>query len=387
MEDFRFQNITEIIFGKGTESLSGKEVKKYSTRILLHYGGDTIKKIGLYKKVIDSLTREGIEIFELPGVSPNPVLSLVKKGVELCREKNIDFILAVGGGSVIDSAKAIAIGVPYNGDIWDLFTAERKPDSAIPVGVILTVPAAGSEASDVSVITNQDTLLKKGFHSHLIRPRFAVLDPEVTYSIDPYQTACGAADTISHVLERYFTPTIKADLTDRLCEATIKSVIANVDIVLKDPKDYNSRAELMWASTVAHNGLLGTGRTEDWASHKLAHELSALYGTAHGASLSVIFPAWMRYVYKQDLKRFVQFAVRIWGVDSCFGVDEYIALKGIEKITGFFKDIGLPTSLTELGIGSDRFEEMAEKELEWGPLGNFMKLHKKDIVSIYELAV
>lgn len=388
MENFRFYNSVEIIFGKGTENLAGKEVKRYSDKILLHYGGTSIKKIGLYEKIIKSLRDAGVTFYELAGVQPNPVLDMVNKGINICRENNINFILAVGGGSVIDSAKAISVGVPYDGDVWDFFMGKSKPSTAIGIGVVLTVPAAGSESSTVSVISNKDALLKKGFHSNLLLPRFAILNPEVSFTIDPFQTACGAADTISHILERYFTPTPKADLTDRLCEGAIRSIIDNVYIVLKNPEDFDARAELMWASTIAHNGILGTGRIEDWASHKLAHELSILYGTIHGAALSVIFPAWMKYVCRHNIRRFFQFAVRVWGVDPCFGTEEEIALKGIGKFEQFLKDIGLPTRLKDLNIGKDAdFAQMAAKELQWGPIGNFIKLNKDDIVNIYKIAL
>jgi alcohol dehydrogenase YqhD (iron-dependent ADH family) len=387
LENFRFHNPTEIIFGREAEMLAGKEVKKYAKKILLHYGSKSIKRIGLYDRLIKSLKEANIDIHELPGVQPNPHLSLVKEGVKICRENNIAFILAAGGGSVIDSAKAIALGVPYRGDPWDFFTGNTKPEDALPVGVVLTVPAAGSESSDVSVITNEKTLLKKGFHSSFIRPKFAILNPEVTFSIDSYQTACGAADTLSHIMERYFTDTPSADLTDRLCEGAMRSVIENTPVVLEKPEDYDARAELMWASTVAHNGILGTGRIEDWGSHKLAHELGAVYGVAHGAALSIIFPAWMKYVYKHNIKRFAQYAVRVWDVDPCFGTDVYIAERGIARTTGFFKSTGLPTTLKELKISDDRFEEMAEKELQWGPIGKFVKLQKQDIVNIFKLSM
>ncbi len=387
MENFRFQNTTEIIFGRETELLAGREVKKYTRRILLHYGGRTIKKIGLYDRIIKSLKEENIEVYELSGVQPDPHLGLIKEGIEICRKKSIGFILAVGGGSVIDSAKAIALGVPYSGDLWDFFIGDARPEEALPVGIVLTVPAAGSESSDVSVITNEETLLKKGFHSSLIRPKFAILNPEVTFSIDSYQTACGAADTLSHIMERYFTNTPIADLTDRMCEGAMRTVIENTPVVLDDPCNYDARAELMWASTVAHNGILGTGRIEDWGSHKLAHELGAVYGVAHGAALAIIFPAWMKYVYRHNLKRFVQYAVRIWDVDPCFGTEEYIAVKGIEKTIGFFRSIGLPTTLREVKINDEKFEEMAEKELQWGPIGKFVKLQKQDIVDIFRLSM
>jgi alcohol dehydrogenase YqhD (iron-dependent ADH family) len=386
MENFRFHNSTEIIFGKETENSAGSEIKKYADTVLLHYGGDTIKKIGLYEKVIRSLKNEGIKYFELPGVEPNPTLAKIYEGIKICRDNGIKFILAIGGGSVIDSAKAIAVGVPFEGDVWDFFMGKAKPKDVISLGVILTVPAAGSESSIVTVIKNEETLMKKGLHCHMVLPKFAILNPELTFSISAFQTACGAADIMAHVMERYFTQTKKADLTDRLCEGTMRCIIENTPIVLANPNDYDSRAEIMWASTMAHNGILGTGRIEDWGSHKLGHELGAVYGVAHGAALAVIFPAWMKYVYKHNVKRFVQFASRVWGVDPCFGTEEEVALKGIDSLIKFHREIMLPVTLKELGITDDRFAEMAEKELQWGAIGNFVKLNKEDIINIFNIA-
>jgi alcohol dehydrogenase YqhD (iron-dependent ADH family) len=386
MENFRFHNSTEIIFGKETENSAGSEIKKYADTVLLHYGGDTIKKIGLYEKVIRSLKNEGIKYFELPGVEPNPTLAKIYEGIKICRDNSIKFILAIGGGSVIDSAKAIAVGVPFEGDVWDFFMGKAKPKDVISLGVILTVPAAGSESSIVTVIKNEETLMKKGLHCHMVLPKFAILNPELTFSISAFQTACGAADIMAHVMERYFTQTKKADLTDRLCEGTMRCIIENTPIVLANPNDYDSRAEIMWASTMAHNGILGTGRIEDWGSHKLGHELGAVYGVAHGAALAVIFPAWMKYVYKHNVKRFVQFASRVWGVDPCFGTEEEVALRGIDSLIKFHREIMLPVTLKELGITDDRFAEMAEKELQWGAIGNFVKLNKEDIINIFNIA-
>jgi len=387
LENFRFHNTTEIIFGRNAEEYAGKEVKKYAGKVLLHYGGDIIKKIGLYDRILKSLKAEGIFCHELGGVQPNPILEKVNEGIKICRREKIDFILAVGGGSVIDSAKAIALGVPYGGDVWDFFMAKAKPSSAISLGVILTVPAAGSESSVVTVITNEKTRMKKGFHSHFVLPKFAILNPELTFTISPYQTACGSADIISHIMESYFTPTLKDDLIDRLSEGALRTVIENTPLVLANPSDYDSRAELLWASTIAHNGILGTGRIEDWASHKFGHELSAVYGVTHGESLAVMFPAWMQYVYKSNVKKFVQFAYRVWDIDPCFGPENEVALKGIERLQAFFKEIGLATNLRELGISDEKFEEMAEKELQWGPVGNFVKLGRKDFLEIFKIAL
>lgn len=388
MENFVFQNTTKIIFGKDTEKSAGAEIKKYSNKVLLHYGGQSIKKYGLYERVVKSLTDADIEFIELSGVEPNPVLSMVKEGIEICRKNNIGFILAVGGGSVIDSAKAIAVGIPYEkGDVWDFFMGKAKAEASVSIGVVLTIAATGSESSVVSVILNEKTKMKKGYHSSLMLPKFAILNPELTYTLPPFQTACGSADIMSHIFERYFTQSKNTDLTDRLCESALKTVAENTQVVLANPKNYDARAELMWAGTLAHNGLLGTGRIEDWGSHKIGHELGAIYGITHGATLSVIFPAWMKYVYRQNIGRFKQYAFRVWGVDPYFGDDESIALEGIKKLENFFKEIGLPTTLRQLNIRDDKFEEMALKELQWGPIGNFMKLQKEDIVNILNLAM
>ena len=386
MENFRFHNSTEIIFGKETENSVGREIKKYADTVLIHYGGDTIKKLGLYDKVIRSLKAEGIKYFELSGVLPNPTLAIIYEGIKICRDNGIKFILAIGGGSVIDSAKAIAVGVPFDGDVWDFFMNKATPKDTLALGVILTVPAAGSESSVVTVIKNEATLMKKGLHCHLMLPKFAILNPELTFSISAFQTACGAADIMAHIMERYFTQTKKADLTDRLCEGAMRCIVENTPLVIANPSDYDGRAELMWTSTIAHNGILGTGRVEDWGSHKLGHELGAVYGVAHGAALAVIFPAWMKYVFKHNIKRFVQFASRVWGVDPCFGTEEEVALKGIDSIIKFYREIGMPVTLKELGITDDRFAEMAEKEVQWGPVGSFLKLGSQDIVNIFNIA-
>lgn len=388
MENFVFKNPTKIIFGKGTEKLIGEEIARYERKVLFCYGGGSIKKTGLYNRVVKSLKQSGVEFVELSGIQPNPRLSLVREGIKLCRENSIKFILAVGGGSVIDTAKAIAVGVPYEGDVWDFYSGKAKVKEALPVGVILTIPATGSEASDSSVITNEQGWFKRGIHSEHIRPVFSILNPELTYTLPPYQTACGAADIMAHVMERYFTHVKHVDFTDRLCEATLKTVINNVQIALKQPDNYDARAEIMWAGTIAHNDLLSTGRIGDWASHKIEHELSGIYDIAHGAGLAIVFPAWMKYVYRHDVNRFVQFAVRVWDVDMPFESPEAVALEGIERMTEFFRKIGLPVTLSEINIPDDRFEEMADKCTDSGKktVGNFVKLGKDDVVNIFKLA-
>lgn len=387
MENFVFQNTTKIIFGKGTENNVGNEVKKLGKNILLHYGGGSIKETGLYNKVVNSLKEAGLNFIELGGVQPNPRLSLVYEGIELCRENDIDFILAVGGGSVIDSAKAIAIGVPYQGDVWDFYTGKAQVEEALPIGVVLTIAAAGSESSPGSVITKEEGELKRDCLSDLIRPKFAILNPELTYTLPEEQTLYGAADIMAHLMERYFTQTKDVDFTDRLLEGALKTIIKNLPIVLKDPQNYGARAQIMWAGTVAHGDLLGTGRIGDWASHNIEHELSGIYDVAHGAGLAVIFPAWMKYVYKENIARFAQFAVRVWDVEADFNNLEEVALEGIRRIENFFKSVGLPVTLGELGIPEDKLELMAEKCTERGPVGNFKKLFKEDVLKIYRLAI
>ena len=386
MENFTFQNATKIIFGKGSEAETGRETARHGKKALLHYGGGSIRASGLYDRVCRSLREAGVEFVELGGVKPNPRLGLVQEGIRLCRDRKIDFILAVGGGSVIDSAKAIAIGVPHNGDVWDFYARKLPVEQSLPVGVVLTIPAAGSESSNGSVITNEQGWYKKDAGGECMRPRFAIMNPELTFSLPPYQTACGAADIMAHVMERYFTRVQSVDFTDRLCEATLRTIIENVPVALAKPDDYDSRAEIMWASTIAHNDLLGTGRVGDWASHYIEHELSGIYDVAHGAGLAVVFPAWMKHVYRNDVSRFARFASRVWGVEPRFDWPERTALEGIGRAKTFFRDIGLPTSLKELGVTDDRTEEMAKKATEKGPLGNFVKLGFSDVVSIYKLA-
>jgi alcohol dehydrogenase YqhD (iron-dependent ADH family) len=386
LENFIFKNETKIIFGRGTENDAGKEILKYGRRVLFHYGGGSIKKSGLYEKIMKSLKNNGLTIFELGGVKPNPFVSLIREGIKICRENDIDFILAVGGGSVIDSAKGISMGVNYKGDIWDFFEGKAKLESTVPIGVIVTIPAAGSESSVVTVITNEDGLIKRGFHSSMLLPKFAILNPELTFTLPVFQVACGAADILAHTFERYFTQSKNVDLTDRLCEGLMKSVIKNSKIAISDQGNYDAMAELMWASTIAHNGILGTGRIEDWASHKFGHELSALYGITHGASLAVMFPAWMKYVYKYNIERFAQFAARVFNIDTDFNDEERLALMGIKEIENYFKEIGLPTTLKELNVSSENFELMAQKAVAKGPIGNFVKISKEDAVKIYELA-
>jgi len=387
MVNFEFLCPTKIVFGKGTEKKTGELTKQYSDKVLLHYGGSSIKKFGIYDKVVKSLHEAGIDFVELGGVIPNPRLSLVREGIQICREQNIKFILVIGGGSVIDSAKSISIGVPYKGDVWDFYTNKATVKEAIGIGVVLTIPGAGSEASDGSVITNEEIHYKRSANSFFNIPKFAIMNPEFTVTVPKYLTACGAADIMSHVFERYFTQVQNVDFTDRLCEAVMKTIIVNLPIVLREPNNYDARAEIMWANTVAHNELLTTGRIGDWGSHMIEHEVSAIYDVAHGAGLTVVFPAWMKYVYKHDINRFVQFAIRVWNVDLSFGSLDAIALEGIRRMEKFFKDCELPVRLGEMNVPNKNLEKMAEKAVEFGEIGNFVKLGESDVLNILKLAL
>jgi alcohol dehydrogenase YqhD (iron-dependent ADH family) len=388
MENFEFLSPTRIIFGRGLETRVGDECKKYVSKVLFLYGGGSIKHSGLYAKIVRSLNEAGVEFIELGGVKPNPRLSLVHQGVTLCRQAGVGMILAVGGGSVIDSAKAIALGVPYTGDVWDFYSNRAVPEESLPVGVVLTIPAAGSEASKSSVITNEDGWLKWGLNIEISRPRFAILNPELTYSLSSYQTACGAVDIMAHVMERYFTNVAEVDYTDRLCEATIKTIIKNTPLALAASDNYAARAEMMWAGTLAHNDLLGTGRLGDWAAHQIEQEISAVYDVAHGAGLAVVFPAWMKYTLQRNLNKFTQFAVRVWDVEYDFENPEATAREGIRRLEYFYRRIGMPLTLHELQVPDDRLEEIAAKALKpWmKSVGAVSRFNKEDILAVLQLA-
>ena len=386
MKSFTLDIKTKIIFGKDSIARLASELNGNYKKVLLHYGSGRIKKSGLYDNIVKILQDNNCEIFELSGVEPNPKLGLVRQGVEIAKDKNIDLILALGGGSVIDSAKAIGIGALYDGDVWDFFTGKANPSITIPVGVVLTIPATGSESSTGSVITNEDGLYKRATGGNFMRPKFAILDPTYTLTLPSNQTFAGVMDILSHVFERYFTQTNNVDLTDNLGEATMKTVIKNAYLLKENPQNFDARAEIMFAGTIAHNGLLGAGREEDWASHDIGHEISALYGTTHGETLSIIFPAWMKYVYKENLDRFVQFATNVWGVSDQGDSKEEVALEGIKKFEEFLTDMGLPKSFTEANLPFDGIELMASKASENGPFGSFKKLNKEDLINIYSMA-
>lgn len=387
MNNFNFYSPTFFKFGKETENEAGKLVKRFGgNRVLIHYGGGSIVKSGLLDRVKASLDAENIFYVELGGVKPNPRSGLVYEGIELCRKENIDFILPVGGGSAIDSAKAIAIGVPYEGDFWDFYCGHRI-EKALPVGTILTISAAGSEASASSVITNENGMQKRGSLSDLIRPIFSILNPDLTTTLPPYQIACGATDMFAHVLERYFTNTKEVEITDRICEGIMLTIINEAPKAVSNPKNYEAQANLMWAGMVAHNDICGVGREQDWGSHQMEHELSALYDVAHGAGLAVMFPAWMKYVMHHDVARFAQFAVRVFGCKLDEKNPEKTAKEGILKFEEFLLSIEMPIRFKELGAKKEDIPTLIEMmKIENRLVGNFMKLSKDDVKKIYELA-
>lgn len=388
MQNFIFKSPTEFIFGKEAENQTGSYLKKYGAKkVLVLYGGKSAKASGLLDRVTKSISEAGIEYTEMGGVQPNPILSKVREGIELCRKEQIDFLLAVGGGSVIDTMKAIGIGIDYEGDVWDYFCGKASNPHPYPGAVVLTIPAAGSEGSKSMVITNENGLLKRGFDCEESRSKFSILNPEITYTLPAYQTACGAVDMMSHIMERYFTNTPSVELTDRMSEAVLKTIIHAAPAAIANPSDYNARADLMWASTLAHCDLLSCGKTGDWASHDLEHELSALYGIAHGAGLAVVTPAWMKYVFKHDIPRFCQFASRVFDVEMNYFNPEETALTGIYKLEEFFKKLAMPTRLADLGITDNQFQLMAAKTTGQGThtIGNFAKLSENDCCQIYEL--
>lgn len=389
MRNFTFYSPTYFAFGKDTEKEAGHYVKRFGgTKVLIHYGGGSVVRSGLLDRVKASLDEAKIAYVELGGVLPNPRSGLVYEGIDICRKESIDFILAVGGGSAIDSAKAIAAGAVYEGDFWDFY--EGKPvEHALKVGTILTIAAAGSEGSGDSVITLEKGMLKRGAGGEALRPVFSILNPELTQTLPAYQTAAGATDIMAHVFERYFTNTKEVEITDRLCEAILLTMVKEVPRVIEDPNNYEARANIMWAGMVAHNNLVGVGREQDWTSHVLEHELSALYDVAHGAGLAVIFPAWMTYVLKHDINRFAQLAVRVWGVDMNFANPEETARKGIQRFKQFLTSIGMPVTFGELGAKEEDIPEMVKKLGigEQYAIGSFMKISSWEAEQIYRLAL
>ena len=391
MNNFTYYTPTKVVFGRGSEGQTGALVRERGCKkVLLHYGGGSAVRSGLLDRVKDSLREAGLEWTELGGALPNPRLSLVREGVDLCRREGVDFLLAVGGGSVIDSAKAMAYGAAEEGDVWDLYCGKRQARAALPVGAVLTIAAAGSEMSDSSVITNEDGWIKRGYSSDLCRPVFAVMNPELTMTLPAYQTACGCTDILMHTMERYFHPEAGMALTDSLAEALMRTVMESARVLTKEPENYEARAEVMWAGSLSHNGLTGCGAGGDWMTHKLEHELGGLYDVAHGAGLAAVRGSWARYVYRSCPERFARFAVHVLGLPA--GADaEETALRGIGAMEDFYRELGMPTSLRELGVAPTEAELalLARKCAAAcrGGGGAVRRLEEADLAAIYRMAL
>lgn len=392
MENFAYYTPTKVVFGKDEEKNVGKLAKDFGAKkVLIHYGGGSAVRSGLIDRIKTSLTEENIAFVELGGVKPNPRLSLIYEGIKLAKENGVDFILAVGGGSVIDSAKGIGYGVanPDIEDVWDLYIGKRKTQKCAPIGVILTIAAAGSEMSSGSVVTKEDEQLKRSYGCDNARPKFAIMNPELTYTLPKYQIACGVVDIMMHTMERYFSPVGNLELTDKIAEGLLKTMLKYGKLSLENPNNYEARAEIMWASSLAHNGLTGCGGIGDWSTHQLEHDLGGVYDIAHGAGLAAVWGSWARYVYKENPRRFAQFAENVFGIEKV-GTDEEMAIKGIEAMENFYKEIEMPISISETGINlSDEDVEMlAEKcsNNETRYIGSFKKLFKEDMAKIYSMA-
>ena len=393
MKDFNYYAPTEIVFGEQSEEQVAALVRKYGgTKVLVHYGGKSAERSGLLDKICGLLRESGVDYVTLGGVVPNPRLSLAQKGIELCRKEGVDFILAVGGGSVIDSAKCIAYGVNMEDDVWDLYLGKvEAPKTMLPVASVLTIPAAGSEMSEASVITNEDGDVKLGYSNNMSRPKFAIMNPRRTMTLPPYQTAAGVTDMMMHTMERYFTKDDDMDLTTDVAEAMLRSIKNAVFAVLKDPEDYRYRAQIMWGGSLMHNGLTGCGMADDWATHQLEHELSGMFDVTHGAGLAAIWPSWARYVMHENLRRFVRFAVNVMDVPNDFTDPEGTALKGIEAMERFYHAIGMPINIKELigkDITDDEIKEMTRKCSRdyTSTCGHLKVLKAEDMEAIYRMA-
>ena len=389
MNNFTFYSPTYFAFGKDTEQEVGAYVKRFGgTKVLIHYGGGSVVRSGLLGRVKEALKREAIPYIELGGVQPNPRSGLVYEGIELCKKEDVDFILAVGGGSTIDSAKSIAAGVVYNGDFWDFYCGKRI-ENALPVGTILTISAAGSEGSPDTVITNENGMYKRGASGDAIRPKFSILNPALTQTLPPYQTACGITDIMAHLYERYLTNTKDVEVTDRLIEALLLTMVHEGPRVVEDPNNYEARANIMWAGMMAHNNSCGVGRSQDWNSHNIEHELSALYDCAHGAGLAVTMPAVFTYVMKHDVMRFAQVAARVWGCQMDFEHPEVTAKAGIEALRNFLISIGMPKNFEELGAKKEDIPKLVDVLCNGdgrpGYIRGFVELNEEDCANIYKL--
>ena len=391
MENFSFYSPTFFEFGKDAEQKAGELVKRFGgTKVLLHFGGNSAKKSGLLDRVEDSLNKAGIPYVALGGVKPNPRSGLVYEGIDICKKEKIDFILAVGGGSTIDSAKAIAAGVPYDGDFWDFYEGKRV-EVALPVGTILTIAAAGSEGSPDSVITKEEGMLKRGASGDAIRPKFSILNPALTQTLPAFQSAAGITDIMAHLYERYLTNSKEVEVTDRLIEALLLTMKHEGPRVIENPNNYEARANIMWAGMMAHNNSCGVGRSQDWNSHTIEHELSALYDCAHGAGLAVTMPAVFRYVYKHDVTRFAKVAVRVWGCEMDYENPERTALEGIDALENFLYRIGMPGNLEDLGGDADDIPKLVNTLCRTsgrnGSISGFVTLNEEDCTNIYKLMI
>ena len=387
MNNFVFHNPTKIIFGEDSVDKLAEEINQYGKNILLCYGQSSIKRIGLYDKVIDQLESIDANVYELSGIEPNPKLSSVHEGVEICKKHDIDMILAVGGGSTIDAAKGIAVGAKYSGDVWDFYKTDKTIEAALPLSTILTLPATGTEMNGNSVVTNWETNEKLDIYSPHVFPKFSILDPKVTYTIPKEHTANGIIDIIIHVCEQYFSPTENTPLQDSFSESIIKTVIENTYKVLEDPNNYDARANIMWSGTWANNHLIGMGKVQDWASHMIEHEVSAISDVTHGAGLAVIHPRWMKYVVENNVDKFKKFAVRIWDIDPSGHSDLEVAQKGIDKLAAFYKGMGAPVYLEELAVGEEDISVMAENATRHGEIGGLKKLNQKDVEDIFKMCL
>ena len=392
MKDFNYYAPTEVVFGKKSEEQVAALVKKYGgTKVLVHYGGKSAVKSGLLDKVCNLLKAGGVDYVSLGGVVPNPRLSLAQQGIDLCRKEGVDFILAVGGGSVIDSSKCIGYGVPYEGNVWDFYLGKATPTKMLPIACVLTIPAAGSEMSESSVITNEDGDVKLGYSNNLSRPKFAIMNPCRTFTLPPYQTAAGVTDMMMHTMERYFTKDDDMDLTTDIAEAMLRSMKDAVFAVLKNPEDYRYRAQIMWGGSLMHNGLTGCGVSDDWATHQLEQELSGMFDVTHGAGLAAVWPSWARYVMHENLSRFVRFAVNVMDVPNDFTNPEATALKGIEAMERFYHAIGMPINIKELigkEISDEEIKEMVRKcSRDYQRTCGCLKvLQAADMETIYKMA-
>lgn len=389
MKDFTYYTPTRYLFGRGVEARTGELTRWMGVKkVLIVYGGGSVIRSGLLDRVKLSLDNEGIEYLEMGGIQPNPVDTPVYDGIKICRDNNIDGLLAVGGGSAIDTAKAIACGVPYEGDFWDFYAGKKIVEEAMPLGVVLTIPAAGSEGSGNSVITKLDGLHKISLRTEsALRPKFAIMNPELTFTLPPYQTASGISDMMAHIFERYFSNTPEVEITDRVAEGVLKAIIAEAPRVMAEPENYEARANIMWSGTLAHNGICGTGRQEDWVSHFMEHEISAVYGVTHGAGLAVMFPAWMTFMAQNHPVKVAQFARRVFDIVEADGT--IAALKGIEVLKRFYTSIGLPVTFAQLGVENPDIDLLVAKlhENKGETIGGYYRLTAKETSEIYRLAL